>query len=170
MGVVSDAVISAGGQKIVSEKMGVTLTAVANYMKKEHVPANRLLDFERATGVSRCEVSPELFAGYRKSHSSDKQFIPDLNDAIFLIASHVIEKANISKANGESVDNYKGAMISLCDLAKVFGMSEIVTSTLFVWGQLLGSQETTISPIDFDLLIERGSIDPVVINKMFMPG
>ncbi|EJB8454789.1 helix-turn-helix domain-containing protein [Vibrio parahaemolyticus] len=170
MGIVSDAVIDAGGQKIVSEKMGVTLTAVANYMKKEQVPPSRLLDFERVTGVSRCDLAPDLFAGYRKSYSSDKQFIPDFNDAVFLIASHVVEKANNSKANNESIDSYKGAMISLYDLAKVIGMSEIVTSTLFLFSQLLSCQEAAISPIDYDLLLERGRIDPVVINKMFMPS
>lgn len=167
MGIVNDAVVKAGGVNNVSRKMNVSTTSVSNWMKDNYVPPNRILEFEAVTGVERCVFAPDLFAGYHRLNKEHNQFIPDINDAMLLLASHLIEKANLRFVSGDYASDFRAAMISLHDVSKVLGMNDSVSSALYVWSDMLGSSETKIFPIDYDLMLERGSVDPIVIHRTF---
>jgi len=52
------AVKEAGGPTRLAEKVGVTRSAVSQWRR---VPAERVLDVERATGVSRHELRPDIY-------------------------------------------------------------------------------------------------------------
>lgn len=49
-----------GGQRALAEAMGITPQAV-NKWKTSRVPAERVLDLERVTGVSRHEIRPDIY-------------------------------------------------------------------------------------------------------------
>ena len=53
-----DAIQTAGSVKALAEKLGVTAQAICQWTK---VPALRVLDVERATGVSRHDLRPDLY-------------------------------------------------------------------------------------------------------------
>ena len=42
--------------------LGISLAAVSKWHR---VPEDRLIEVERATGISRCKLRPDLFAGYK---------------------------------------------------------------------------------------------------------
>ena len=49
-----------GSQIALAEAMGVSPQAV-NKWKSSRVPAERVLDFERVTGLSRHEIRPDIY-------------------------------------------------------------------------------------------------------------
>lgn len=49
-----------GSQRALAEAMGVSPQAV-NKWKSKRVPPERVLDFERVTGVSRHEIRPDIY-------------------------------------------------------------------------------------------------------------
>jgi len=53
-----DAITAAGSAKALADRLGVTAQAISQWNK---VPALRVLDVERATGVSRHELRPDLY-------------------------------------------------------------------------------------------------------------
>lgn len=167
MDIVKYAVNKVGGAAIVSQRMGVSVTSVNNWIKDDHVPHSRLVEFENITGVERSKLCPELFSGYKPVTGSSSSYLPDISEAILLLASHIIERSNHKKINDEPINDFQSAMLSLYEVAKGLEMTERVTSTLYIWSDMLSCDETTISPIDYDLMLERGSLDPVVINKTF---
>lgn len=57
------AVEKAGGQSAVARKIGCTSQAVSKWCNTGEVPMKRLIDFEKATGIPREKLYPELFAG-----------------------------------------------------------------------------------------------------------
>jgi DNA-binding transcriptional regulator YdaS (Cro superfamily) len=58
----SKAIQSAGGQKALADLLGVRQSHVSNWLNRnKRVPAERVLDIERVTGVSRTELRPDLY-------------------------------------------------------------------------------------------------------------
>lgn len=55
------AVEAAGGQSAVARKIGCTSQAVSKWCNTGEVPIKRLLDFEKATGIPRQDLYPDLF-------------------------------------------------------------------------------------------------------------
>jgi DNA-binding transcriptional regulator YdaS (Cro superfamily) len=52
----------AGSQQLLAEKVGVTQTAVSNWVNRaKRCPAERVLQIERVTGVSRHELRPDIY-------------------------------------------------------------------------------------------------------------
>lgn len=53
----------AGGQKALAEKIGITQQAVSKIKKTGKMPAERVIDAEKATAgqVSRYELRPDIF-------------------------------------------------------------------------------------------------------------
>lgn len=49
-----------GGQRALAEAMGISPQAV-NKWKSSRVPAERVLDFERVSGLSRHEIRPDIY-------------------------------------------------------------------------------------------------------------
>ena len=49
-----------GTQAALAEKLGVTAQAVTNW-RRNGVPAERVLDIERVTGVPRHELRPDIY-------------------------------------------------------------------------------------------------------------
>jgi len=52
------AISAAGSAKALAERIGVSAQAISQWAK---VPALRVLDVERATGVSRHDLRPDLY-------------------------------------------------------------------------------------------------------------
>lgn len=52
------AISSLGSAKALAERIGITGQAISQWKR---VPAERVLDVERATGVSREELRPDLY-------------------------------------------------------------------------------------------------------------
>lgn len=68
------AVEAAGGQSAVARKMGCTSQAVSKWCNTGEVPLKRLIDFEKATGILRQQLYPDLFktkASRRKSAQAE---------------------------------------------------------------------------------------------------
>jgi DNA-binding transcriptional regulator YdaS (Cro superfamily) len=56
------AIAKAGGQRALAELLGLGQTAVSNWRnRKKRVPAERVIEIERATGVPRHELRPDLY-------------------------------------------------------------------------------------------------------------
>ena len=55
-----------------ARRVGVSYQAVRKWQAKGRVPPSRALDIERATAgyVSRADVCPELFKGWRRARSA----------------------------------------------------------------------------------------------------
>lgn len=53
----------AGGQSALARRIGVRPQAVQQWIARNHVPAERCLDVERATGgqITRHELRPDLY-------------------------------------------------------------------------------------------------------------
>lgn len=151
-----------GGVKEVSEKMNVSLTAVSHWIKDDQIPFKRLTEFERVTGIDRHELHPELFKGYSKN--TQNQYQLTINESFMLIANEVIKKSNQDKVNKQ---RYKDAMLNLKDVANTLCFDSITCSSVSLWAEMISNAEIQLSPIDLNLMIERGGIDPFVINRTF---
>jgi len=55
------AVEKAGGVNALASAVGVSYQAVQQWVKARRVPAERVLDIERATGVTRHSLRPDLY-------------------------------------------------------------------------------------------------------------
>lgn len=55
------AVMAAGSQTKLAADLGVTPQAVQQWVEAASVPAKRVLDIERLTGVSRHDLRPDIF-------------------------------------------------------------------------------------------------------------
>ena len=58
---IQKAVEAAGGVYALAAKIGVSYQAVQQWVKAPRVPAERVLDIERATGVSRHDLRPDIY-------------------------------------------------------------------------------------------------------------
>lgn len=54
------AINAAGGLQPLAAKMGVSYQAVQKW-RNSRIPATRVLDIERITGISRYEIRPDIF-------------------------------------------------------------------------------------------------------------
>lgn len=57
------AIAAAGGQSALARACGVTPQSVQGWLKNGGVPAERVVKVEKATGVSRAQLRPDLYAG-----------------------------------------------------------------------------------------------------------
>ncbi|WP_342051979.1 MULTISPECIES: transcriptional regulator [unclassified Cupriavidus] len=71
------AVEVAGGQTAVAKKIGCTSQAVSKWCNTGEVPLKRLIAFEKATGVRRQDLYPDLFktTSRRKVAVSDESVV-----------------------------------------------------------------------------------------------
>lgn len=58
-----DAVLAAGGYEWWAARLGVSRTALINWLD-QGPPVDRLLQIETATGIPRHRLRPELYEGY----------------------------------------------------------------------------------------------------------
>uniref|UniRef100_UPI0030DB3C0C transcriptional regulator n=1 Tax=Pseudomonas sp. EA_65y_Pfl1_P120 TaxID=3088693 RepID=UPI0030DB3C0C len=58
---IQKAVALAGGQSALARSLSVTPQAVQKMCASGRVPAERVLDIEKLTGVSRSELRPDLY-------------------------------------------------------------------------------------------------------------
>jgi len=63
------AIKGAGGTAELARRLGVSQPSVSNWLK---VPAERVVDVERASGVPRIQLRPDLFAQPRRSSDPDE--------------------------------------------------------------------------------------------------
>ena len=54
---------AAGSQSALARALGITAQSVQQWKR---VPAERLVEIERVTGISRADLRPDIFAGYGK--------------------------------------------------------------------------------------------------------
>lgn len=57
-----------GNQRKVAEAMGVTAPAVNKWVRKNKVPAERVIAFSKLTGVPRWCVAPDLYPFAEEKH------------------------------------------------------------------------------------------------------
>lgn len=56
------AISVAGGQCALARLLGLRQSHIWNWLHREcRIPAERVLDVERITGVSRCDLRPDLY-------------------------------------------------------------------------------------------------------------
>lgn len=60
--IIDAALTKAGGTASVAREFGVTTECVRLWRARGHVPANRVIDLERITGVPRELLRPDLYA------------------------------------------------------------------------------------------------------------
>lgn len=58
--VIDEAANIIGSQKALAEKLGVSEQAISK-MKRTRIAAERVLDFERITGIPRSRLRPDLY-------------------------------------------------------------------------------------------------------------
>lgn len=58
---IQKAALAAGGQSALARSLNVTPQAVQKMCASGRVPAERVLDIERVTGVGRTELRPDLY-------------------------------------------------------------------------------------------------------------
>lgn len=61
MHLVSDIIKDAGGVTKIAVELGVPVATVSSWGLRNQVPATRVLDFERITGVPRHEIRPDIY-------------------------------------------------------------------------------------------------------------
>jgi len=62
------AIKQAGGQAQLAALLGVRQSYVSNWRNRGgRVPAERVLDIEKVTGVHRCELRPDLYPRERRN-------------------------------------------------------------------------------------------------------
>jgi DNA-binding transcriptional regulator YdaS (Cro superfamily) len=61
MEAIAKAVKEAGGQQALAQLCGVRYQAVQKWLRTGRVPAKRVLQIERVTGVSRHDLCPDLY-------------------------------------------------------------------------------------------------------------
>lgn len=55
------AIDAAGGQTKLAAAIGKTQGHISQWLRREHIPAECVLPIERATGVSRHDLRPDLY-------------------------------------------------------------------------------------------------------------
>lgn len=60
------AISKAGGQSALAKALNIRPQAVQQWAKVQRVPAERVLDVERITGVSRFELRPDVYGDRRQ--------------------------------------------------------------------------------------------------------
>jgi DNA-binding transcriptional regulator YdaS (Cro superfamily) len=55
------AINAAGGQVSLAQRVGVRQQSISDWLKRARIPAERVLAVERATGISRHELRPDLY-------------------------------------------------------------------------------------------------------------
>lgn len=63
---IKKAVKIAGGQAELARKVGVRQPAVHRWIKAKTVPAKRVLQVEKITGISRYKLNPEIYGQERE--------------------------------------------------------------------------------------------------------
>lgn len=58
---VSDIIKTTGGVTKIACELGVPVATVSSWGLRNQVPATRVLDFERITGVPRHEIRPDIY-------------------------------------------------------------------------------------------------------------
>lgn len=58
---IQPAIQSAGGIKALARQLGVRYQAIQQWMKRGRPPAERCLAIEKATGVSRHDLRPDVY-------------------------------------------------------------------------------------------------------------
>ena len=61
------AIESAGSQQALADLLGIKSPSIAEWKERGRIPANRVLDIERLTGVSRHELRPDLYPAERRA-------------------------------------------------------------------------------------------------------
>jgi len=61
MSVVARIIDSYGGAAALARRMDISRNAIWQWRKKDRVPAERVLDLEKLTGVSRHEIRPDIY-------------------------------------------------------------------------------------------------------------
>ncbi|MFH0274916.1 helix-turn-helix domain-containing protein [Vibrio jasicida] len=170
MNLVKQSIDNVGGVNHVSKEMNISSASVSHWVRDNAVPLSRLVEFEQVTGTERHFLAPDLFKGYMKIGSDQVSLFPTISNSILFLANDILKIANEKKSCQQSIKDCRNAMLKLYEIAKCLDMSEKETSILFTWSEMLSSNETTVTPVNHDLILERGGFDPFVINKTFMPG
>lgn len=152
-----------GGVASMARAMNVSVTSISKWISKEHVPVDRLVDFERITGCKRDQLYPDLFVGYTSKSSVVEQIISSKNDVFYILASQIICKYNSGNIDS---DKAKQLICGLYLISDLIGGSEFLKSTLIMWSEMIVNN-VEIKPIDLSLVSERGEIDHFVINQTF---
>lgn len=58
---ISMAIRAAGTAKALAIALELSPMAISGWLKRNRIPAERVLDVERITGVSRCDLRPDLY-------------------------------------------------------------------------------------------------------------
>lgn len=58
---ISMAIRAVGTAKKLADELGLSPMAISGWLKRNRIPAERVLDVERITGVSRCDLRPDLY-------------------------------------------------------------------------------------------------------------
>jgi DNA-binding transcriptional regulator YdaS (Cro superfamily) len=67
------AISKAGTQQVLASKLGIGQGAVSNWVKAGRVPLKRVLEVERATGVARARLRPDLYAPMRRPSTATRK-------------------------------------------------------------------------------------------------
>lgn len=152
-----------GGVASMARSMNVSVTSISKWISKEHVPVDRLVDFERLTGFKRDQLYPDLFVGYTSKSNVIEQIITAKNDVFYILASQIICKYNDGEINSDKAKQLIGGLYLISDL---IGGSDFLKSALIMWSEMIAN-DIEIKPIDLSLVSERGEIDHFVINQTF---
>lgn len=55
------AIAAAGGQTALARKIGKSQGHISKWLQRNYVPAEAVLDIERATGISRHSLRPDIY-------------------------------------------------------------------------------------------------------------
>lgn len=58
---IKQAIAAIGTGKALAQRLGLSPMAVSGWVKRDKIPAERVLEIERITGVSRHELRPDLY-------------------------------------------------------------------------------------------------------------
>jgi DNA-binding transcriptional regulator YdaS (Cro superfamily) len=61
MNSIQKAVQAAGGAKALAKKLEISRQAVEKWIEHERIPAERVLELEEFTGISRHDLRPDLY-------------------------------------------------------------------------------------------------------------
>lgn len=160
---VKDIIYSSGGVSNLAKKLDISTTSISKWIAKNSIPADRLLMIEEVTGYPRHEINPELFKGYVTESNLLNQVITTQGDVLYVFADELIKSHNSGSLSNIETER---ALNCLKVVAETLGVSEVLTSTLVLWSNMIKSG-IRVNSIDYDLVSQRGTIDPVVINKTF---
>ena len=67
--IITEAILKAGGVQKLAKNIGVTYQAIQLWESRGKVPAERVLDLERVTGICRTEFRPDIYPAedYKKA-------------------------------------------------------------------------------------------------------